>query len=82
MNFCFSGMSFHYFANLNHQKRKQNSGNDSCSYLDAPAPKGYKVLNKVLRRFASQDISGLSVKQIGTQLFKDLEKKIVGGTEQ
>ncbi|XP_048772690.2 protein sel-1 homolog 3-like [Ostrea edulis] len=72
----FKRLSFHYFANINQQKMEQDSTNGFCSYLDAPAPKGYKILDKVLRRFGSQDISDLSRKRIGIQLFKDLEKKI------
>ncbi|XP_061169647.1 protein sel-1 homolog 3-like [Saccostrea echinata] len=69
--------SFQYFATIRQRTLNQISRNDSCLYLDAPAPKSYRILDQVLRRFRlASDISDSSLKLIGSRLFKVLKKKI------
>lgn len=71
--FCTTGSSFSYFANIYQQTRKDSG--TTCTYLDTPVPKTYRILDSILS--CNQNIDEIDMKRIGTQLFAVLTSKIV-----
>lgn len=73
--FCIAESSFNYFANIYQQTRKNVVQHNTCTYLDTPVPKTYRILDSILSRY--QNIDEIYMKRIGTQLFAVLTSKIV-----
>ena len=71
-----TGRSFHFFANIYHQKRTLLT-NATCFYHETPVSKNFRVLNSILKRYGHPDISITNMKEIGMKLFKLLQSKIV-----
>ena len=74
--FLATGRSFHFFANIYHQKRIQLT-NATCFYHETPVSKNFRVLNSILKRYGHPDISITNMKEIGMKLFRLLQSKIV-----